>query len=348
MNVIHVRDILRFLNQWAPPGVMMDYDNVGLLTGSSSQEVKGILVCLDVTMDVVREAQSKACNLIIAHHPLIFPKLSSVTQDTGQGKILYELIRSDISLIAAHTNLDAALDGVSFALANALGLDNLQFLDQNFAIRRKIRVTTAHPNSDEILKLLNYYSGEDAHYWEVDSEEKGLKSYEALLDKHQVPALMAALRKEEILADGTLQEVALENPSGNFGMGVIGEYPDRGLSKEDFLQIICNALDVKAIRYSGHADMIRKVAVCGGSGSFLIRKARQAGVDAFITADLKYHDYFQDPSAMLLADIGHYESELPIVESIQQELSQAFETLSVYTTTVHTNPVQMFVPGKPG
>lgn len=348
MSVIHVRDILRFLNQWAPPGVMMDYDNVGLLTGSHSQPVTGILVCLDVTADVVKEAQQTACNLIIAHHPLIFPKLNSVTQDTGQGKILYDLIRSDISLIAVHTNLDAALDGVSFALANALGLDNLRFLDQNYTIRRKIRVTTAHPNSDEILKLLNYYSGEDAHFWEVDGEEKGLKSYEALLDKHQVPALMAALRKEEILADGTLQEVALENPSGNFGMGVIGEYPDRGLSKEDFLQIMCNALDVKAIRYSGDVEMVRKVAVCGGSGSFLIRKARQAGVDAFITADLKYHDYFQDQPGMLLADVGHYESELPIVEAIQQELSQAFESLPVRSTAVHTNPVHVFVTGNKG
>ncbi len=346
MSAIHVRDILRFLNQWAPPGVMMDYDNVGLLTGSAAQPVTGVLVCLDVTADVVKEAQSRSCNLIIAHHPLIFPKLTAVIQDTVQGKILYELIRSDISLIAVHTNLDAALDGVSFALANAIGLDNLQFLDQQFAIRRKIRVTTPHPDSDEILKLLNYYSGEDAHYWEVDSEEKGLKSYEALLDKHQVPALMAALRKEEILADGTLQEVALENPSGNFGMGVIGEYPDRGLSKEDFLNIICNALDVKAIRYSGDAEMIRKVAVCGGSGSFLIRKARQAGADAFVTADLKYHDYFHDQPGMVLADIGHYESEVPVVETIQQELTQAFETLSVYVTTIHTNPVRIFLPGR--
>lgn len=345
MSAIHVRDILRFLNQWAPPGVMMDYDNVGLLTGSVSQQVTGILVCLDVTDQVVKEAREKSCNVIISHHPLIFQKIGSVTQDTGQGQILYELVRSDISLIASHTNLDAALDGVSFALANTLGLDNLQFLDQNYTIRRKIRVTTAHPNSDEILKLLNYYSGEDAHYWEVDSEEKGLKSYEALLDKHQVPALMAALQKEEILADGTLQEVALENPSGNFGMGVLGEYPDRGLSKEDFLNIVCNTLDVKAIRYSGDAKTIRKVAVCGGSGAFLIRKARKVGADAFVTADLKYHDYFMEPG-MLLVDAGHFETEIPIVETIQQELSQAFEQLPVYCTTLSTNPVQIFLPKK--
>lgn len=346
MSAIHVRDILRFLNQWAPPGVMMDYDNVGLLTGSASQEVSGILVCLDVTEEVVKEAVDRSCNLIISHHPLIFQKIGSVTQDTGQGRILYDLVRSDISLIASHTNLDAALDGVSFALANTLGLDNLQFLDQNYTIRRKIRVTTAHPNSDEILKLLNYYSGEDAHYWEVDSEEKGLKSYEALLDKHQVPALMSALQKEEILADGTLQEVALENPSGNFGIGVMGEYPDRGLSKEDFLNIVCNALDVKAIRYSGDAEMIRKVAVCGGSGSFLIRKAQKAGADAFVTADLKYHDYFLEQGGMLLIDAGHYETEIPIVETVQQELTQAFEHIPVYTTSAVTNPVQVFLPKK--
>lgn len=344
MKNIHVRDILRFLDQWAPPGVKMDYDNVGLQTGHPDQEVRGILVCLDVTDDVVSDALDKECNVIVSHHPLIFQKIGAVTRKTAQGRILYRLIREDISLVTAHTNLDAALDGVSFALANDLGLDDLRFLSLEHRIRTKIRLTTSHPDSGEILKLLNYHSGEEAHYWAIDGAEQGLKAYEAILDRHQVDPLLGALRKGDLLVDGSLQEVRLENPSANFGMGVIGSYPEPGIGMREFLHLLCSTLGVDAVRYAGHPEVIRNVAVCGGSGAFLIPKAIQAGVDAFVTADLKYHDYFLDSPRMMLADIGHFESEYPVVDVIRQELSQAFEGLGVHATRAATNPVRTYIP----
>ncbi len=141
---IQVRHISTFLNQWAPPSTKLDYDNVGLLVGDPHQEVSKALTCLDVTLDVVDEAIASNCDLIVAHHPLIFKSIDRINPTNEQGKIIFKLIKNDIGLIAAHTNLDAALDGVSFVLAKELGLENLKFLDSSYNISRKIVLTTGH------------------------------------------------------------------------------------------------------------------------------------------------------------------------------------------------------------
>jgi dinuclear metal center YbgI/SA1388 family protein len=127
-----VRQITDFMHQWAPPEIKLSYDNVGLLVGDSSSAVNRVLVCLDVTEEIVDEALEKKCELIVSHHPLIFQKISSINPTDEQGRIIYKMIRNNIALLCTHTNLDAALDGVSFVLANNLGLDNLQFLDKNY------------------------------------------------------------------------------------------------------------------------------------------------------------------------------------------------------------------------
>src|SRR5699024_7411771 len=149
-----VRHITTFLNQWAPPDTQLDYDNVGLLVGGQSQEVQRVLVCLDVTSQIVEEAVNKGCDLIVAHHPLIFKGLKRINPSSEKGKIIYRLIREDISVIAAHTNLDAALDGVSFALGKKLGLEQLKFLDKNYPVSRKMVLTTAGVDQEDVLKLL--------------------------------------------------------------------------------------------------------------------------------------------------------------------------------------------------
>lgn len=344
MNPVLVRDILTFLNQWAPPALKMDWDNVGLLVGDRNTEVNGILTALDVTEAVVEEAIEGRFNLIVSHHPLIFGGLHSIDPTTRLGSILYRLIRNEICVISVHTNLDAALDGVSFALANHLGLDDLSFLERSAGISRKIRLTTAHSNPEEVLKLISYYSGEEAHYWELDGTVQGLRSYEAILDRHQVPGLYRGLEKEGLLKQGMLQEVPLENATANFGMGVVGHYPEPGISMDEFLHLIASTLGQRAIRHSGSVKRIRKVAVCGGSGAFLRDKARRAGVDAYVTADLKYHDFFMEAGDFLLVDIGHYESEVPIVEALRTELHQAFEGVKVASTNVITNPIHTTIP----
>lgn len=338
-----VRHITDFMHQWAPPGIKMSYDNVGLLVGDPHSPVSRILVCLDVTEAIVDEAIDQKCELIVSHHPLIFQKISSINPVNEQGRILYKMIRNNIALLSAHTNLDAALDGVSFVLANNLGLDELQFLEKNYNISRKISLTTNFDDTEAVLKLLNYYSAEDAHFYEVDGRKEGQKYFEAIIDKHNVNQLKIALQNEGLLKKGSFQEIEMESPTNNFGMGVTGYYPDEGIAMDEFLHLVCRALDVPSIRFSGRAERIKKVAVCGGAGVFLKNAAMAAGADAFVTADIKYHDYFSEKKNFLLIDAGHYESEFPVVEAIRKELSEAFEHITVAATRNVTNPMNIYV-----
>jgi dinuclear metal center YbgI/SA1388 family protein len=337
-----VRHITNFMHQWAPPKIKLEYDNVGLLIGDQQQEVNRIMVCLDVTEPVVDEAIEKQCELIVSHHPLIFKNINRINPTDEQGRIIYKLIRNNIALFSAHTNLDAALDGVSFVLANNLGLDNLQFLERNYSVSRKITLTTAFEDSEAVLKLLNYYSAEEAHFFTVDGRKEGLKCFEAIIDAHNVPPLKSTLEREGLLKKGSFQELEMASPSNNFGMGVIGSYPEDGIAKNEFLHLVCRALDVSAIKYSGDIKRIRQVAVCGGAGIPLKKSAIAAGVDAYVTADIKYHEYFTEANNFLLVDVGHYESEFPVVEAIRKELSEGFEDLEVFATKKVTNPVKIY------
>ena len=339
-----IRQISTFLNQWAPPSIKMDYDNVGLLVGDPNTQVTSILTCLDVTEAVVEEAIAKKCELIVAHHPLIFNKIGNINPTNEQGKIIYKLIKNDIGLLVAHTNLDAALDGVSFILANMLGLDDLSFLDKAYPLSRKIRLTTSFKDSEAVLRLMNYYSGEQALYFDVESRVEGLKCYEAVIDDHHVANLKQALKDEGMLRDGRFQVTELASSSQNFGMGVVGEYPDEGIGQKEFLHLVSKALDVRAVRFSGQADKIKKVAVCGGSGIFLKKKAIASGAQAFVTADIKYHDFFTEHDDFLLVDVGHYESEFPVVDGLRKELSEAFDDINVMGTENVTNPMKTYIP----
>lgn len=321
----------------------MDYDNVGLLVGDPNAEVKSILTCLDVTEEVVEEAISRKVQLIVAHHPLIFNKIGRINPTNEQGKIIYKLIKNDIGLLVAHTNLDAALDGVSFVLANILGLDNLRFLDKHYEISHKIRLVTSHDNPEAVLKLLNYYSAEEAHYFSVDNREHNLVCFEAIIDQHHLSTLRKGLKQEGLLKSGKFQVTQLSSTSKNFGMGVMGEYPEDSVGQNEFLHLVSKALNVKSVRFSGNVDRIKKVAVCGGAGISLKKKAMNAGAQAFITSDVKYHDFFIEHDNFLLVDVGHYESEFPIVEELKSELSDAFEELNVFATSTVTNPMKIYI-----
>lgn len=341
---IQVRHISTFLHQWAPPSTKLEYDNVGLLVGDPDHEVNRVLTCLDVTLEVVEEAVEKDCQLIVAHHPLIFNSISRINPTNEQGKILYRLIQNNIALIAAHTNLDAALDGVSFVLAQQLGLEHLKFLSKNYNISRKIVLTTSHPDSESVLKMLNYFSAEEAHFYNVEGKKEGQKTYEAIIDEYNVDDLKKELKKNGLLEQGSFQVMEVASPSNNVGMGVMGLYRDKGLTQYDFLHRITASLDVKALRYSGTVDRVKKVAVCGGAGVSLAKTALAEGAQALVTADVKYHDYFHDAENFLLIDVGHYESEVPIAPALAQELAEAFESCEIFVTEHNTNPMNIFIP----
>lgn len=341
---IQVQHISTFLNQWAPPETKLDYDNVGLLIGHPKQSVNCVLTCLDVTLDVVEEAIEKDCELIVAHHPLIFKGLKRINPTGEKGKIIYKLIQNEIAVIAAHTNLDAALDGVSFTLAKKLGLQKLKFLDKSYPISRKIVLTTSWSDSDTVLKLLNYYSAEEAHVHLVEGRKGEQKTYEAIIDQHNLSELEKELKKNGLLDHGNVQVLEVASPSDNAGMGVVGLYREQGLPQDEFLNLVARELNTDAIRFSGSTEYVKKVAVCGGAGVSLAGKAIAEGAQALVTADVKYHDYFTDAENFLLVDAGHYESEAPIVETLQKELTEAFEELQILSTEIITNPMNVFIP----
>ncbi|MDI6401164.1 Nif3-like dinuclear metal center hexameric protein [Balneolaceae bacterium ANBcel3] len=262
------RHILEFLEEWAPQSTKLEYDNVGLLVGNSEQEPRKVLVTLDVTDEVVEEAIQKQAHLIIAHHPLIFRKLSRITEDDAVGSLIYRLVKNDISLIAAHTNLDAAYGGVSFVLAEKLGLREIEFLKP---------------------------SGSD------NSERPS-------------------------------------NVSEESGFGAIGTL-EQPMAADVFLRHVAQTLNVRGLRYSGFSDTISKVAVCGGSGVFLTDEAVKKGAHAYVTADIKYHEFFYGSSSFLLVDAGHYESEVPVIGALCDRLSGRFPDIEVIASGVNTNPV---------
>lgn len=260
-----VSHILTFFETWAPQSTKLDYDNVGLLVGSPETGVNRILVCLDVTDAVADEAIELGCDLIVSHHPLIFKKLDRIIPETDQGSVIYKLIRNNVSLLSAHTNLDAAVGGVSFALADCLGLTKTRFLD---------------PDEDN---------------------------------------------------DST-------------GMGVLGMIADSdGVPSDIFMDRVCEKLGCTTLRYSGEAPIIHKVAVCGGAGVFLLEKAALSGAQAFVTADIKYHDYFHNNKNFILVDAGHFETEFPVVAVMKSKLEKAFPHIEIIITDVKTSPMQVHI-----
>lgn len=281
MNVTS-RHILGFFEEWAPQSTKLEYDNVGLLVGESAQHIHRVLVCLDVTHEVLDEAEAFAADLVIAHHPLIFRKLSRVSPDEETGALIYRLIRRGMGLLAVHTNLDAAWDGVSFALASKLGLQQTAFLKPDVPL---------------------------------PSDESSASDFSAIHEPGIKPSIT--------------------------GFGVVGSLAS-AMPAQEFLSLVGERLSTRALRYSGSATRIERVAVCGGAGAFLTEHARQAGVQAYVTADLKYHDFFAGDSSFLLVDAGHYETEIPVVETICARLAERFPGLVAAPARVNTNPVTFF------
>lgn len=328
----HISD---FFQDWAPLKTKLDYDNVGLLIGQPDKPVKKVLVCLDVTGDVVQEAVNTGSDLIAAHHPVIFKKLTSVTTADTTGRIVYQLIQNNIAVLAAHTNLDAARGGVSFAMAGKIGLKNCSFLESTLKSLQHIRFTCPANHTEAVRELLE---GISVRFMPSFGDQTVV---EFTADSYRMAPLFASLDK---LVPGFREGMVVlpvDQPSDSSGFGVTGEL-DEPLDRNEFLNLLARRLGSSAIRYSGSAETIKKVAVCGGAGVSLAGRALASGADAFVTADVKYHDFFSGKPGFLLADVGHYESEVHILEHMVQKLKSSFPDLEIFTTRVNTNPVQYY------
>lgn len=362
-----ISDLLRELEQLAPLAYQESYDNAGLSVGDPDREATAALLCFDVTEEIVDEAVERGANLIISHHPVIFSGLKRIGGQTATERIVVKAIKHDIALYAAHTNLDSAQGGVSWRLAEKLGLTDLRILSsqKRQLIKLVTFVPTAHVESVQ-KALFEAGAGHIGQYDSCSFTHSGVGSFRAgatarpfvgaVGELHREPEVRietVAQRKDvknivkALLAAHPYEEVAydiypLENALPSVGLGVVGNLP-APCDTVVFLERVKGALNVESIRSNKPCKkQVARVAVCGGSGSNFVKEAIAAQADVFITGDCKYHQFIEAEGQLILADIGHFESESFAVEIFYEILSEKFPNFVVYLSKNRVNPVYYF------
>ncbi len=362
-----VKNVSDLLNEWAPLAYAEDFDNVGLLVGDPSQEVSQILVAHDALESVVDEAIRRDCNLIVCFHPIIFSGLKKLTNSNYVQRAVQKAIRNDIAIYAIHTALDNVEHGVNYGMARALELRNTKILSPKK--QHIYKLTTYVPTSQtEMLKeaLFNAGAGSIGNYDECSFTLEGQGTFKGnedsnpvlgkkhqrhtepesqiniTFEKHLQSKILKALFINHPYEEVAYELTALENVLQNVGMGMIGELAAE-MTEKDFLTLVKSKFQTGGIRHSALlSTTIKKVAVLGGSGAFAISAAKAQGADALITADLKYHDYYQAERSILLCDVGHYESERFTKNLISDYLTEKISTFAIILSEVNTNPINYF------
>lgn len=363
-----IKDITNFLATIAPCSLQEDYDNAGLITGNAKDFCSGTLISLDCTEAIVQEAIEKNCNLIIAHHPIVFKGLKKLNGSNYVERIIIKAIKNDIAIYAVHTNLDNVLAGVNGKIAEMLGLQNVHILSPKKDILKKLIVFAPKENEEKLSEaLFAAGAGNIGNYSECSFTTTGIGTFKP--GENTDPFIGSIGLKNideevriEVIFPGWLQnniikvmkdnhpyeEVAydiysLDNYYQEVGSGIIGQLT-QPINEADFLEQLATVFKLKIIKHTLLKNLpCKKIAICGGAGSFLINNAKVAGADVFITSDVKYHEFFDADAQMLLIDIGHYESEQFTIELLVDLLSNKFPNFAIQKTGVNTNPVQYFV-----
>jgi len=364
---VTVRDVADIMEAWAPPEIAWERDSVGLQVGDPSARVRGVLVALDATEAIVAEAARHGANLIVTHHPLLYRPLRSVTPHRPEARTVTALVRRRVALFSAHTNLDFTRGGTSFALAGVLGLRAQEFLRSPYRMQSKI-VTFVPPAAvDSVARAMSEagggvigeydlcsfraegtgtFRGSSASHPTVGVRGSSERVHEIRLEmiapRRVVDRIVTALLRAHPYEEPAVDVYPLDNVAKEFGMGVIGELP-RPVRFSAFLATVRRALGNRAPRWTGSpVEVVRRVAVCGGSGADLLEDAIAARADVFVTADVKYHAFHDAAGRIALIDAGHYETELPVVRAIVTRLRNAIVTrgqrVVVRATTQTTNP----------
>ncbi len=364
---MQIKEIFNFLETIAPPSLQEDYDNAGLLTGNKNMECSGALISLDVTEAIIEEAIAKKCNLIIAHHPIIFKGLKKINGKNYVERVIIAAIKNDIAIYAIHTNLDNVIAGVNGKIAEKLGLINTGILQQKSGQLKKL-VTFAPPEMAGRVKQAIFAAGaghignysecsftSEGNYTfkpgeganpvvgEVGLRENGKElRMEFIFQSHKEQEIIAAMKASHGYEEVAYDIIPLDNLVFDIGSGLIGELVNP-INEDDLLQQIRKIFHVLVIKHSPFlGKLVNKVAICGGAGSFLIGAAKAAGADIFITSDMKYHDFFDGDGQILLADIGHYESEQFTTELLFEVINDKFPNFALLKTSLNTNPVHCF------
>ncbi len=363
-----IANIITELEQFAPPSYQESYDNSGLLTGNAMWQCSGVLCTLDATEAVVLEAVAKGCNLIVAHHPIIFSGLKKITGKNYVEQTIITAIKNDVAIYACHTNLDSVLHGVNGKIADALGLVNRRILLPKRQTLVKLYTCIPLSHLDTVRDaIFNAGGGNIGNYSECSFSVEGVGTFKAaegtnpfvgaIGERHVeremklevifpsylsgkiITALQAAHPYEEV----AYEIVNLANEFGTVGSGLIGDLSEP-ITELDFLQHIKKIFGLKVIKHTNLLGKpIKKVAFCGGAGSFLIGNAKAAKADIYITSDIKYHEFFDAENKLVIADIGHWESEQFTPDLLNDVLKSKFPTFAVLKSEVVTNPVGYFV-----
>jgi len=362
-----VSEVTQYLESVAPRAYQESYDNSGLLTGNPEQEITGILITLDCIETIVEEAIQKKCNLIIAHHPIIFKGLKKITGSNYVERTVLKAIKNDIAIYAIHTNLDNVHTGVNMKIAEKIGLKNLKILAPKSNTLTKLVTFIPKGNAQEVLDALHKAgAGQIGDYKNCSFSVTGTGTFmptektnpyigkalkqeqveedrvEVIFPAHLEGKMVQALKKAHPYEEAAYYLTPLHNENQEVGSGMIGEL-DVPLEPIQFLRHLKNAMNLEVIRHTQLTEnSIKRVAICGGSGSFLLSAAIRNGAQAFITADFKYHEFFDADNQIVITDIGHYESEVFTKELLGDILKEKVPTFAVNCSETSTNPVRYF------
>jgi len=363
-----IAEVIKCLEDFAPVSLQEGYDNAGLIIGNADGDCKGIITTLDVTEEVIAEAVSKKCNLIVAHHPIIFKGLKKLNGKNYVERSVMAAIKNNIAIYAIHTNLDNVINGVNYKIAQELNLQNIEVLSPKENTLKKLVTFSPNASAEEIrTALFNAGAGTIGKYSECSYNVEGLGTFKAgegaepyvgeigkrhsenetrievIFPSYFQEQIVQSLKKSHPYEEVAFDIYPLSNNRSDIGSGLVGNFKE-ALSEQDLLSHLKAGFGLSVIRHTAlSGKKITKVAVCGGAGSFLISAAKAAGADVYITSDIKYHEFFDADNTILLADIGHYESEQFTIDLLADILRQKFPNFAVLKTETKTNPVHYFL-----
>lgn len=362
---MRIKEILQIIENLAPIPLQEDFDNSGLQVGDVNREVTGALLCLDVTESVIDEATSLGCNLIISHHPLAFKSFKSLTGRTYVERCMIKAIKHDIAVYSAHTNLDNAVEGVNFKLAEMLGLQQIRILSPQKDALLKLVSFVPESHAEYVRNaLFNAGAGNIGNYDSCSFNLHGDGTFranesadpfvgevgklhvekevrvETVLPKFKQADVLRALLSVHPYEEPAYDFYPLKNDWTQAGSGVVGVLPEP-MPEQEFLYLLKDVFNLPTIRHTKLQNReIHDVALCGGSGAFLISEAIGYGADAFITGEAKYNDFYDVESRLLLAVVGHYESEICTKDIFFDVISKKFPTFAVHKSAFDSNPVK--------
>ncbi len=364
---MRLMEVIDHLEQIAPPSLQESYDNSGLIVGDYSSEVRGILISLDCIEDTLKEAISKNCNVVIAHHPIVFSGLKRFNNANYVQRTVQLAIKNEIAIYAIHTNLDNVYqNGVNQKIAEKLGLINTRILTPKSGGLLKLVTYGPIAEVDEIKEaLFNAGAGNVGNYSECSFSTLGEGTYmgnessnpvigkrlirqiekeariEVLLRDYQKSKVLKALNAVHSYEEVAYSMYRTENKDQNIGSGLVGDLTEN-MQPAAFLSFLKSAMELEVIRFTKFNKTVRKVALCGGSGQFLLNNAMASNADVFITGDFKYHQFFDAEEKLMICDIGHYESEKFTIDLLYDILTKKFSKFAVLKTEEVTNPIKYF------